>query len=57
MGGLALLFAVVGSIETIIDGICVCQRLGPKGELCHSPPLQLGSNFALCDPEIILLLS
>ena len=47
MGGLALLFAVVGSIETIIDGICVCQRLGPKGELCHSPKqsFTIGQQF------------
>lgn len=36
MGALALLFALVGSIETIIDGIYVCQRLPEKGELHHS---------------------
>ena len=62
MGGLALLFAIVGSIETIIDGIYVCQCLPQKGELRHSPKQSftyaaVGSNLALCDPEMILLLS
>ena len=61
MGGLALLFALVGSIETIIDGIYVCS-LRQKGELRHSPKQSftyaaVGSNLALCDPEMILLLS
>lgn len=38
MGGLALLFAIVGTVETIIDGICTCYFLPEevrKGELCH----------------------
>ena len=35
MGFLALLFAVVGSIVTIIHGIYVCQRLPEKCELHH----------------------
>ena len=38
MGALALLFALVGTIETIIDGIFTCYYLPEevrKGELCH----------------------
>lgn len=38
MGALALLFAIVGTIETIIDGIFTCNYLPEqkrKGELSH----------------------
>ena len=38
MGVLASLFALVGTIETIIDGIFTCYYLPEevrKGELCH----------------------
>lgn len=62
MGALALLFALVGSIETIIDGIYVCQRLPEKGELYHSskPSLYTGicyRHIAILhfDSEILLL--